>query len=107
MVRGALWAGAVVTAGMIGAILYGFLAGSFGDEGGQILDLAWGRVTLIDLYLGLSLIGTWIAWRERSIARTFPWFVGLVGLGSLAAGAYVLLAALRAKTPEDFFFGNR
>lgn len=107
MVRGAMWAGAVVTAGMIGAILYGFLAGSFGDEGGQILDLAWGRVTLIDLYLGLSLFGTWIGWRERSILRTFPWIVGLVGLGSLAAGLYVLLAATRSETKEDFFFGTR
>ena len=107
MVRGALWAGAIVTAGMIGAIAYGFLAGSFGDEGGQILELAWGRVTLIDLYLGLGLIGTWIAWRERSVARTFPWLVGLVGLGSLAAGAYVALAALRSNTAEDFFFGRR
>ena len=107
MVRGALWAGAVVTAGMVGAILYGFLAGSFGDEGGQLLDLAWGRVTLIDLYLGLSLIGTWIAWRERSIARTFPWIVGLVGLGSLAAGLYVLVAAIRADSTEDFFLGAR
>ena len=107
MVRGAMWAGAVVTAGMIGAVLYGFLAGSFGDEGGQILDLAWGRVTLIDLYLGLSLIGTWIGWRERSILRTFPWIVGLIGLGSLAAGAYVLLAAVRSETKEDFFFGTR
>ena len=107
MVRGAMWAGAVVTAGMIGAILYGFLAGSFGDEGGQILDLAWGRVTLIDLYLGLSLFGTWIGWRERSILRTFPWIVGLIGLGSLAAGAYVLLAAVRSETKEDFFFGTR
>ncbi|NND84940.1 MAG: DUF1475 family protein [Acidimicrobiia bacterium] len=107
MVHGARWAGAVVTAGMVGAILYGFLAGSFGEEGGQILDLAWGRVTLIDLYLGLTLIGTWIAWRERSIARTFPWIVGLVGLGSLAAGAYVLLAALRSNSKEEFFFGSR
>ena len=107
MVQGARWAGAVVTAGMVGAILYGFLAGSFGEEGGQILDLAWGRVTLIDLYLGLTLLGTWIAWRERSIARTFPWIVGLVGLGSLAGGAYVLLAALRSNSEEEFFFGSR
>lgn len=107
MTGGALWAGAVVTAGMVGAIIYGFLAGSFGDEGGQILDLAWGRVTLIDLYLGLSLFGMWIGWRERSIARTVPWIAGLVGLGSLAAGAYVLLAAIRAETKEDFFFGTR
>ena len=106
MVRGATWAGAVVTAGMVGAIVYGFLAGSFGDEGGQILDLAWGRVTLIDLYLGLGLFAAWIAWRERSVARTFPWLVGLVGLGSLAAGLYVLLAAVRSETKEDFFFGS-
>lgn len=107
MLRGARWTGAVVTSVMVGAILYGFLAGSFGEEGGRILDLAWGRVTLIDLYSGLALIGAWIAWRERSIARTAPWLVGLVGLGSLAAGAYVLMAAIRSNSTEEFFSGRR
>ena len=81
------WIGVVV---MVAALVYGFSAGEFGAEGSQILDLAWGRVTLIDLYTGLFLIGAWIVWRERSLARALPWLVGMVFLGALAAAAYVV-----------------
>lgn len=83
------WTGIVV---MVGALIYGFSAGDFGAEGSAILDLAWGRVTLIDLYTGLGLIGSWIVWRERSVLRALPWLVAMVFLGSLAAAAYVASA---------------
>ena len=79
-------------AAMVGALIYGFTVGDFGSEGSQILDLAWGRVTLIDLYTGLFLIGAWIAWRERSVVRALPWLVSMVFLGSLGAAAYVVYA---------------
>ncbi len=82
-------AGVVV---MVGALIYGFSVGDFGAEGSAILDLAWGRVTLIDLYTGLGLIGAWIVWRERSLTRSLPWLVAMVFLGSLAAAAYVVSA---------------
>ncbi len=75
---------------MVGALVYGFSAGSFGAEGSQILDLAWGRVTLIDLYTGLFLVAGWILWREGSLVRALPWLIAMVFLGSLAAAAYVV-----------------
>ena len=75
---------------MVAALTYGFTTGDFGSEGSQILDLAWGRVTLIDLYTGLFLIGAWIVWREGSLVRALPWLVGMVFLGALAAAAYVV-----------------
>jgi len=78
---------------MVGALVYGFMAGDFGSEGSSILDLAWGRVTLIDLYTALGLIGAGIVWREGSLARALPWLVGLVFLGSLAAALYVVKEA--------------
>ena len=89
VVRNVGWAGVIV---MVAALVYGFTAGEFGTEGSAILDLAWGRVTLIDLYTGLALIGAWIVWREGSLLRALPWLVGMVFLGSLAAAAYVVLA---------------
>lgn len=88
-IRWAGWAGVIV---MTGALIFGFSSGDFGAEGSAILDLAWGRVTLIDLYVGLFLIGTWIVWRERSALRALPWLIGMVFLGSLAAAAYVVYA---------------
>jgi hypothetical protein len=89
VVRSVGWAGVIV---MVAALVYGFTAGEFGTEGSAILDLAWGRVTLIDLYAGLALIGAWIVWREGSLLRALPWLVGMVFLGSLAAAAYVAYA---------------
>lgn len=98
---------AVAVLAMVGALIYGFTAGDFADEGSTLLGLAWGRVTLIDLYVGLALIGTWIVWRERSALRSVPWLVGLVVLGSLAAAAYVLLASLRSSDPKGLLLGSR
>ncbi len=90
---------------MLAAIVYGFLSGDFGDEGGVLLDLAWGRVTLIDLYVGLVLFGGWILLRERS-ARAIPWLVALIVLGNLAAAVYALLAALRTESVAVFLLGE-
>lgn len=89
---------------MAATIIYGFIAGDFGDEGRTILDLAWGRVTLIDLYAGLALFGGWIGLRE-GWRRTLPWLVGLVVLGNLAAALYAFLAARRSDSISEFLTG--
>lgn len=96
----------VVTLSMAGAIVYGFVAGDFGDEGSAILDLAWGRVTLIDLYLGLVLFGGWIVMRERSV-RAVPWLLALVVLGNFAAGLYAFIVSMRSTTVTAFLIGER
>lgn len=95
----------LLTVVMAVTILLGFAAGDFGDEGGIIIDLAWGKVTLIDLYVGLGLFGGWIALRERS-CRTLPWLAALAVLGNLAAAAYAFFAALRATSVRDFLLGR-
>ena len=92
---------------MVGALAYGFATGDFGADGSAILDLAWGRVTLIDLYVGLALIGSWIVVREGSWPRSLPWLVGLVVLGSLAAALYVLIASLRSRDLRQLLLGAR
>lgn len=78
---------------MGGAILYGFSNGNFSIEGNVIISFAWGKVTLIDLYISFFLIWGWMAYRER-------WYVALVlgvlmvTLGSLTASAYVFYALM-------------
>ena len=96
---------ALLTVVMAGTILYGIAAGSFGEEGGEILDLAWGRVTLIDLYVGLALFGGWIVLRERN-ASAVPWLVALIFLGNLASALYALIAAMRSDTMVEFLAGR-
>lgn len=90
---------------MLGSIIVGFASADFGDEGRQILDLAWGRVTLVDLYAGLVLFGGWVWLRERT-AAAFPWIVGLVFLGNLAAALYAFVAAVRSETVRDLLLGD-
>jgi hypothetical protein len=83
------------------ALFFGFTAGDFTGEGGQILDLIWGRITLIDLYVGIALFGSFVAWRERSAGAAAIWIATFIVLGNLATALYVLLAALRSDSIEE------
>ena len=96
---------ALLTIVMAGTIIYGITAGSFGEEGGEILDLAWGRVTLIDLYVGLALFGGWIVLRERSVVA-LPWLIALVVLGNFATALYAFIAAMRSDSIAAFLTGR-
>ena len=96
----------VLAAAMAATIAYGFIAGDFGEEGGAILDLAWGRVTLIDLYVGLALFGAWIVIRE-GWRRALPWLAGLIVLGSFGAAVYAFLAARKTDSVVEFLTGSR
>jgi hypothetical protein len=98
----AAWA---VVAVMVAAIVLG-LVGAEEGAASALLANAWGRVTIIDLYLALGAIGSWIAWRERSVARTSVWIVALVLTGSIAVGVYVALAAGRSRTMTDLLVGE-
>lgn len=98
---------AVLTLVMAATVGYGIVSGGFSEEGRAILDLAWGRVTLIDLYVGLALLGGWIAIRERQPRVVLPWLVAFVVLGNLATALYALLAAARSETVTDFLTGRQ
>lgn len=92
---------------MVGAISFGLASGDFGAEGSKILGLAWGKVTLIDLYVGLALFGMWVAFRERSVLPTIMWWVLLVVMGNLAAAAYLTIAAFRSDDMGELLTGVR
>lgn len=104
-VQVARWAAAAVVGGMLAAILGALEVGDLATEGPELIASAWGRVTLIDLYLTFGLVWGWIAWRERSPVRAAVWLVATVTLGALALGAYVLGAAVRAEDGRDLVLG--
>ncbi len=86
---------------MAGALVMGFASGNFGAEGSDIIALAWGRVTLIDLYVGVALFAAFVVWRERRLFVAIAWIVSFVVLGNLATAAYLLNASLRASTVDE------
>ena len=89
--------GIIVTIAMASALAYGFTSGAgFGAEGSQLLDLVWGRVTVIDLYLMLGVFAAWIWTRESNKFEALAWTVALALLGSLAAGIYLMRSGRRA-----------
>jgi hypothetical protein len=92
-------------AAMTAAIVGGLAVASFTEDGGAILELAWGRVTLLDIYLAFLFGWLWIAWRERSALRAGAWLLATLVTGSLALFAYLLGASLRAHSVTELVVG--
>ena len=38
-------------------LVHGFISGNFFEEGGMLIELAWGKVAILDVYIGLLLFG--------------------------------------------------
>lgn len=93
---------------MFGTLTYGFVFGDFSGEGAILLSLPWGRVSLIDVYVGFFLFSGWIVYREHSIPRSALWVVLVIVLGNMMAYLYVLLALHRSHGDwERFWLGQR
>jgi hypothetical protein len=81
---------------MAGALIWGFAAGDFFEEGRVIFSTTWGIVSIIDVYVGLVLFSGWIVYRERSAVRSVPWVAALMVLGFFAASLYALIELQRS-----------
>lgn len=93
---------------MAASILYGITAGNFGAEGQAILDLVWGRVTLIDIYVSFFIFCGWIVFRERSVWRSVVLVALMIVLGSLTACGYLWWALHTSEGDwRRFWFGRR
>jgi hypothetical protein len=69
-----------------------FIVGDFSSEGSIILSLAWGKVSLIDVYIGFLIFCGWIIYRERSVGRSLMWVIFMMIFGNLTACLYILIA---------------
>ena len=77
---------------MTAVLIYGFTAGDFFGEGGQLVRMPWGIVSLVDLYVGFTLFSAWIVYREPSKIRAGVWIVLVMTMGFWAASLYAFLA---------------
>lgn len=92
---------------MVAAIIYGFAATKNGDVD-LFFALAWGKVSMVDLYVGLLIFSSWIIYREQSWGRSLIWIVLLLVLGNLISCLYVLLALYASGgNATRFWMGQR
>jgi hypothetical protein len=73
-------------------LIYGFTAGDFSAEGARLLDMPWGIVSLVDLYVGFILFSCWIVYREKAVLPSILWVLLMMVLGFWAGALYTFLA---------------
>ena len=69
-------------------------------EWSNLAQIPWMAATLKDFYINVTVIFAWVAYKERSVGSKILWLVLLVGLGSIATTAYVLLQLFRLQPGE-------
>lgn len=96
-----------VTLVMVGAIAFGAAAGDFAADASSIWSLAWGKVTVVDLYLGLVIFGAWVYIREKRMGQVILWWLALLALGNLVAGIYLLKVSFTSRDVPELLSGHR
>jgi len=85
----------IVCLGVLSVMLYVTVSASLHQDivsaTGQLWPDPWFRATLADAYCGFLFFWFWVAWRERSVAKSFLWFVLIMALGNIAMAVYILL----------------
>ncbi len=85
---------------MFFTIAYGFIAGNFFEEGSILFDMAWGKVSLIDVYIGFFLFSAWVIYREENWMAAVLWVLLIMVLGNFTACLYATIALY--KSNDDF-----
>ncbi len=86
------------------ALSYGFIVGDFWVEGGQLTDMPWGIVSLIDVYVGFLLFCCWIWYRERSITKKAILTIAILLGGNFVSALYALWALFKSGGNTRIFF---
>ncbi len=103
----AKWVAALGAIAMMVVLAHGFIGGDFATEGRQLLRMPWGRVSLVDLYVGFVLFSCWIVYRDGFSFASILWIAAVMMLGSLAICLYVLVTLQRSRRDWPLFFRGR
>ncbi len=89
-------------------VCYAFVYGDFFLEGAVLVDMAWGLVTLVDLYLGLLLFSFWVIYREDNKTSALSWSVMILLLGNMLSCLYILKSFYESDgSMTRFWLGKR
>ena len=81
-------------------LVYGFIAGDFFKEGSILFSMAWGKVSLIDVYIGFFLFSAWVLYREEKGMTAWIWILSIMILGNFVTCLYASIALF--KSGENF-----
>ena len=73
----------------------------------EIFSLRWGLITVIDFYIGATVIGVWIGVLEKSVFRGLFWVLFIYLLGNLATLVYLIRRTLISKSFTEIFTANK
>ena len=73
----------------------------------EIFSLRWGLITVIDFYIGATVIGVWIGVLEKSVFRGLFWVLFIYLLGNLATLVYLIRRAWTSKMFSDIFIPTK
>lgn len=88
-------------------LLYGFIAGDFFEEGSILFSMAWGKVSLIDVYIGFFLFSAWVLYREEKWMTALMWILLIMVLGNFITCLYATIALYKSNNDfERFWLGK-
>jgi len=94
----------IMFASIVNAVIHGNLA----EEGRLLIDMPWGFVSLVDIYLGLLLFCIWIIWRERFRPSAALWVLLVMTLGNLLSCLYLIKVCRESRgNINRFWLGDR
>lgn len=82
-------------------IIFSLLTGDFFAQGSILMELVWGQMSLVDLYVGFLLVYVWIYYKETKLLPRIIWALLMIVTGSLATALYVLIESYRTNTIND------
>jgi len=92
---------------MLFTLAYGFIAGDFFNEGSILFSMAWGKVSLIDVYMGFFLFSAWVLYREMNWMTAILWIVLIMVLGNFITCLYATIALFKSNNDfEQFWLGK-
>ena len=89
---------------MTAVLVYGFIVGDFGNDGGEIVRNPWCIVSLVDLYTGFTLFSAWIVYREKSLPIAIIWVILMMFLGFFTASLYIFITLTQSKGDWKWFW---
>lgn len=94
----------VCTIIMLFTLVYGFIRGDFFKEGNILTSLAWGKVSLIDVYVGFLLFSGWVLYREEKLSLAVLWIILIMLFGNFITSLYVTITLFKCGENLPWFW---